>query len=162
MSNVTITVEASSVLVNAAKLQSVLFIGSDGTLSINIASDSDRHFFWAPLEGEKAFEMDFRDLPARRDDVLPIDVEHLEATATGLARSHAINAGFGALLITPEGTHIIIKHVHDGFPIKVNLTTKKWEYIDDNELGLIADAWTLNGYVDGRIVVSVPCKARLG
>lgn len=152
-----INVDVSSVLVKASDLATALFIGSDGRLSFNTVGQGPG-FFFTPLEGTRPYVMDYREVPTTREDVLPIDVDRLEATAPALKWSRAVSLQPGALFITSKGTHVLLQHMHEGLA-RVNLTTQVWDYLDDNEVGLTADSWTLNGYVDGRLILSVPCKA---
>ncbi len=160
MDHMPITIDASSALVNASALATVLFITSDGLLSLNIDGRSDRMFVSAPLTGEKAFQMDYRNLPANRADVLPLDLDRIEAVALALRWRRGVSICAGALLVTSEGTHIVLDQIETGSLVRVNLATRAWEYVGNNEVGLVADSWTLNGYGDGRVILSTPCVAR--
>lgn len=155
-----INVDVSSALVKASDLTTVLFIGSDGRLTLNTVGQG-HGFFFAPLEGQKPYLMDYREIPTRREDVLPLDVDRLEASAPSLKWSRAVSLQPGSLFITSNGTNVLLQHMDAGLA-RVNLATRVWDYLDDNEVGLTADSWILNGYADGRLILSLPCKAVAG
>jgi hypothetical protein len=152
-----ISIDVSSALVKASDLKTALFIGRDGRLSLSTVGQH-RGLFFASLDGPRAYVMDYRELPTVREDVLPIDIDRLEASAGPLKWSHAGGLQPGALWITAKGTHVLLQHMDNGLS-HMNLETRLWDYQDDNELGLTTDSWTLSGYVDGRLTLSVPFKA---
>jgi hypothetical protein len=155
-----INVDVSSALVKASDLTAVLFIGSDGRLTLNTVGRG-HGFFFAPLEGQKPYVMDYREVPTRREDVLPLDLDRLEASASALKWYRAVSLQPGSLFITSNGTHVLLQHMDTGLA-RMNLATRVWDYLDENEVGLAADSWTLNGYGDGRVILSLPCKAVTG
>lgn len=155
----TIPLQASSVLVNASDLTTSLFVNSDGTLSFHFNSWHERSFFFTPIEGPNAFKMANRDLPVRREDVLPINAEHLEATTHALEWRRTPSIKPGSLLVTSKGAHLIVKHLSEDHSIKVHLGTREWQFLGENETGMVAESWTLNAYVGDRVTLSVLCNA---